>query len=290
MELQWSSNAKTELAFLPSHEAHYLVAAWRHEFFHIASVAARVTLALNGMADDASPETVARSHIKAPEEAAINKALENGLLEMPDEISTAFQSVTAAYDKLAFATELYSSFTGGRNKALLSLRSIKRLWQISCKHFLVILGHFETQELAEVSNFNSIAYSTPKIVMMRALLSAGIAGETLESARIDVSQPLLKSRWSLHRRRWDRSNVNLNCHVSSAGHSQSARMRNVSVGGALLEGIDCFARGLPIHIVTECSRKLDGDVVWAAEGKTGVQFRIPLFLSDPILSSYKGNH
>lgn len=289
MELNSSSDAyRNANALHFSDEELILVAAWRHEVFHIALTTAFATLSLNSMVDNSSPECAVLTEIMAPNEAAINRAITQGLLDMPLMLSDVFQSVGMAYEKLNLAIDLFSTFTCGRQDLFLTLGDVKNSWQSACQQFQVTIGRFEKRGLVEVPLQHTSEYSTPQIWILSKLLQAGMAGETIDSANIDLKQSLDVPTANNKRRRWDRRNIELGCLVSAVGHSQRAYMRNVSVGGALLDGIDCFARGVKILISTDGDRNFEASVVWATDGRTGVKFHIPLSISDPLLSNKTG--
>ena len=67
-----------------------------------------------------------------------------------------------------------------------------------------------------------------------------------------------------------------------------ATIRNISLGGALLDNMPALLRGTPLEITTEDSRALRASVMWARDGALGVKFDEQLLYNDPLIANAGG--
>jgi hypothetical protein len=288
MELATASTKPTaRLSFELNAEEQQLIGAWRHEFLHIAGLSAFVSMSLNGLPDDSPESAILLADLTLPDEAAIFRAIRQGLLAFPDCISPAFAAVAQTYETLQYSADLLTgepSILAKPNQTP-AYDFAKPAWQATCREFLDTLKVFENFGISDVKPENRPAYTTPQIWILTDLLKAAACGETVTSANIDLGGPRGSSLSGAERRRWDRRNINARCSVTCKGQTLRGQLVNISVGGALLEGFDTFARGAPVTVVTDSKRVFAATVAWATGGRTGIKFEVPISVADPLLGN-----
>jgi len=74
-----------------------LIKAWSHEFLHVAMMSAFVALGCNAMKRDQRARLLVEIDANLPEEAAIHRAIRQGLLTLPTRYAAAQVIVQYAY-------------------------------------------------------------------------------------------------------------------------------------------------------------------------------------------------
>jgi hypothetical protein len=64
---------------------------------------------------------------------------------------------------------------------------------------------------------------------------------------------------------------------------QPARLKDVSAGGVLIDGIGGLRRGMPVSFELISGHKYSGVVAWSADHKTGLRFSKQIPAGDPLL-------
>ncbi len=60
------------------------------------------------------------------------------------------------------------------------------------------------------------------------------------------------------------------------------RLRNISENGMMIETRAAVAPGEPIHVELRNARSLQGRIIWAKDGKAGVEFDAPIDVKDTV--------
>ncbi len=102
------------------------------------------------------------------------------------------------------------------------------------------------------------------------------------SAEPEICEPASRG---LLRRRWHRRQLNLDCMIEANGKCFGAAIRNISEGGALLDGTPAMLRGTKLRLTIPAGQEIEACVIWHAEGATGVKFDEQLQSDDPLLAT-----
>ncbi len=270
-----------------------LIEAWRHEFLHVAMMSAFVAMGCNAIGRETSEDSLGSIEANVPEEPAIYRAIRQGLLDIQPQYSPAMLAAQAAYDELSHAIDILKAARAqlsGRLSASAQEAAHTRLakaWQRACRLFLAAVEVFEQSGLLrEVqASKQSLQSQCPRRLMQ--LLRAASAGETLAASGLAQETSGALPDW-VQRRRWDRRNFNMKCRVAFKGRVHLATIRNISLGGALLDNMPALLRGTPLEITTEDSRALRASVMWARDGALGVKFDEQLLYNDPLIANAGG--
>lgn len=262
-----------------------LIEAWRHEFMHVAMMTAFVTMGCNTLAEHASLKGLAAVEINLPEEPAIYRAVSQGLLEMPRRYSAALLAAQSSYDYLGVAMDVFRLASeqqpgdGGVTPV-----GLANSWRAACREFLTALDVFDANGLLRVNAGSASALNSQCPRRLMQLLRAANAGETLASSGLGHAAGSALPDW-VQRRRWDRRNVNMKCMVSLRGGDRPAVVRNLSMGGALLDEVPALVRGARIIITLDAGRQLSGTVMWSRGATAGIKFESQLLYDDPLIDA-----
>jgi PilZ domain len=266
-----------------------LMEAWRHEFMHVAMMSAFVTMGCNVLAENGSLGGLAALQSNLPEEPAIYRAIRQGLLEVPARYTSALSSAQTAYDQLGsalpiFRAALMQAPLGPRVGSGLPAEDLAAAWRSTCQAFLSALTVLDASGLLRTRSPTGTSLSHQCPLRLMQLLRAASAGETLASSGLVADADSQLPDW-VQRRRWDRRNVNLKCTLAIRGGTIEAVIRNISMGGALLDGVPLLIRGSRAIVTTESGRTLEVSVMWSRERAAGVKFEQQLLYSDPLVVS-----
>ena len=275
-----------------------LIEAWRHEFLHVAMMSAFVTMRCNALGPNSGGDALELVESNVPEEPAVYRAIRQGLLDVQPMYSAALFAAQTAYEALTNAIGVLKSVraqSSGRLSAVVPGVSNARLaeaWRAASNAFLCAVEVFErTGLLPDVARADrSVKVQCPRRLMQ--LLRAAGAGETLEQSGLAPKSSALLPADTLpdwaQRRRWDRLHFNMKCSVAAKGSSCPATIRNISLGGALLDGAPTLARGSRIVISTGTGRRLAASVMWSRDSMLGVKFDDQLLHNDPLIETAGG--
>ena len=258
--------------------------AWGHEFLHIAMMSAFVAMGCNGLAQKGSAAGLAAIEGNIPDEPAVHRAIRQGLLELPEHLESLQGTTQRAYDALAAAIADFRHVQSAPAEQITrrTVESLAARWRETAGLLLLALEHFSKKRLLHPDGLsdNSLEQRCPKHI--RRLLGDAIAGSDLEGGVLaSVGQE--DARVHLPRRRWDRKNVQIPCQVDAKGQSCAATLRNISLGGALLDGVPFLMRGTPMRLTLSCGRVLEAVAMWSRDGSVGARFVQQLMIDDPLM-------
>jgi hypothetical protein len=264
-----------------------LVEAWRHEFLHVGMMTAFVTMSYVEAVRRGSESRLDEVEAQLPDEPAIDRAIRQGLFEIAPQFDTVLQAAKVAYDDLYAAMALFTAaqerarrdYCG--DKVLVWSTVVSELWRTASASFVKALGIFEHNGLLHLANSAHPRLGSQSPTRVVELLRAARAGQTLTSIGANA-MPRNSSDWG-QRRRWERRDFNMKCGVEVKGVYFSALIRNVSLGGALLDGVPELPRGTRISITAEGGRKLHAAVMWCRNKTAGVKFDVQLHFNDPLV-------
>jgi hypothetical protein len=263
-----------------------LIEAWRHEFLHVAMMTAFVTMHCAAARDNPTAAELAEIESTVPAEAAIDRAIRQGHLEISSRYAPALFAAQAAYDYLNTAV---TSLTAAASQARgtqpaappVAFVVVSQHWRVAARGFLQAMTVFDHNGLLHLNPASGSALSTQCPMRLTQLLRAACAGETLASSGIGAGSGALP-QW-VQRRRWDRRDVNLQCSVESKGTFFIAAIRNISFGGALLDGVLALPRGTGVTLSVTGGRRLAASVMWCHERVMGIKFDAELLPDDELV-------
>lgn len=263
-----------------------LAEAWSHEFLHVAMMSAFVTMGCNGLALRGSAAGMAAVEVNIPDEPAVNRAIRQGLLELPDGFETLNASAQRAYDSLERAITEFRAVQGARADLVTatSLARLASVWRETAELMLVALEHFSAKRLLpahEVINKDA-RHRCPTRV--RELLTEAMESRMLKASDRPPPPPTAQLPKWVQRRRWTRKSLDLDCRVEARGQSYTTTLRNISMGGALLGGLPFLMRGTPISLSLDNGRRLEATIMWARDSNAGIKFNSQLAFDDPLIS------
>jgi hypothetical protein len=91
-----------------------------------------------------------------------------------------------------------------------------------------------------------------------------------------------RSFWD-KRRRTPRRPVDLYAVVRYGSVIQPARVRDVSAGGLMLEGVGGLRQGTRCKVELVSGRAFEGDVAWSRDHQVGLRFKADIGMDDPLL-------
>lgn len=262
-----------------------LIEAWRHEFMHVAMMSAFVTMGCNALAENASLNGIAAVEINLPEEPALYRAISQGLLEMPRRYGAALMAAQIAYDHLGIALNVFQEALEHQQpeRPVIPV-GLANVWRAACREFLTALDVFDAYGLLRVDTQRGTTLKNQCPMRLMQLLRAANGGETLASSGTVHGSPEALPDW-VQRRRWDRRAVNIKCMIALRGGSKPAVIRNLSMGGALLDEVPALVRGARVVLTLETGRQLDAQVMWSRGATAGVKFDDQLLLDDPLIEN-----
>jgi hypothetical protein len=263
-----------------------LVEAWRHEFLHVAMMTAFVTMHCAAATINPSAAKLAEIESTVPAEAAIDRAIRQRHLEISSRYAPALFAAQAAYENLAVAVAALASAASqarGTDAPLLpaAFVAVSQHWRVTARAFLQAMTVFDHNGLLHLNPASGSAFNTQCPMRLMQLLRAASAGETLASSGIGAGSGQLP-QW-VQRRRWDRRDVNLQCSVESKGAFFLAAIRNISFGGALLDGVLALPRGTCLIITVPGGRRFDASVMWCRDRAMGIRFDPELLPDDELI-------
>lgn len=264
-----------------------LVEAWRHEFLHVAMMAAFVTMKSTAAGAKPSAEDLTAIDANLPAEPAIDRAIRHGHLEISSRYSPALFAAKAAYEQLESSVAAFSAFQSPQRNSLtsygppMSFVEVRETWRAAARLFLQAMTVFDHNGLLHLNPGSGSALNVQCPLRLMQLLRAASSGETLNSSGIGQSPGQLPD-W-VQRRRWDRRDVNMQCSVEAKGAFFIAAIRNISLGGALLDGVLALPRGTGVVITVARGRRLKASVMWTRDRSMGVKFDAQLMMHDPLL-------
>lgn len=263
-----------------------LLKAWSHEFLHVAMMSAFVSLGCNCMRREQTARLLPQIAGNIPDDPAVHRALRNGLLTMPTRYAAAQYVVQDAYAQVAAAKELFDDVDArseaGRFLTTSTLDELADAWQRAAQELNHALGLMDQSGLLQPHGDKITTLPTQGPDRVGQLLTVAISGETLASSGMQVSDKGEMPNWA-ERRRWERQESNMSCLVTVPGGRHAATIRNVSLGGALVDPMPQLARMTPITIETATGRLLSAKVMWSRDNAIGVKFDQQLQYNDPLI-------
>lgn len=266
-----------------------LVDAWRHEIMHVAMKSAFVTMGCNAMIADRCYSNFPAILGHLPEESSIHRAVSQGLLELPPHFRGALNSVQDAYEKLGAASAAFCSASAelqlNRDGSVFpaSITDLAHSWRSVCALFVDALSECHRVGAIELGGLENDALSGEWHRRLDSILRDAASGET--TARRGLAGPLGELPSCVQRRRWKRIEANIRATVVVGGSNFAATIRNISMGGALLQGLYGLRRGTMLLISTADRRSLRGTVAWASGASAGIKFDQALSHNDPLLAA-----
>lgn len=287
--IRLTSNVALKLPEVDGREQR-LIEALRHEFLHVAMMTAFVTMGCNAIGKTANDDVLASIEAHVPEEPAIFRAIRQGLLDVQAQYASAVFAAQGAYDALSNAIEALAEARAqhsGRLSAVAAGHAPPQLaahWRAACQAFLHALEVFEVNGLLRTLAQNSGSIVTQCPMRLRELLRLACRGETLEVPADPAQRGDALPEW-VQQRRWDRRQINMKCTLTVRGASYAASLRNISLGGALIDGVPVIPRGTQVVVTTDQGRSLKGSVMWARDKSIGVKFDEQLMHDDPLVDN-----
>jgi PilZ domain len=265
-----------------------LVAVWIHEFLHSALMSGLVSLDCNKLGTE-NLSLLREISTNAPYEKVVHRAIKSSQANASIMIGPAFFAADDVYEGTTHAIEVLldlktkvAQASNGLNLHL-TINALITSWRSVCGLYLNAFRVFDQAGL--LSDEHVLVFGTERVTRAKIaqVLRNAVSGKTTEDAGISVAQ--IDGKPWLPRRRWDRVAMNKSCLISSRGITLQAKLRNISLGGALIQDIDGLARGAPLSIIIDRDRHIPGFVVWVAERKAGIRFQEPLLPTDPLIES-----
>ena len=269
------------------HDQTRLVQAWRHEFLHVSMMAAFVTMACTAAAGQPEPRGLQSVEANLPDEPAIDRAIRHGLLAISSRYNPAFFAAQEAYLQCNHAVRLFKEILVIATldlEAQPSLAAYVRLadaWRATSRSCLVALEVFDHNGLLRQIPAPGTSLDSQCPLRLMQLLRAASAGETLASSGLEGRRGQLPA-W-VQRRRWGRQNIGLKCTIEIKGDCFDASIRNVSLGGALLDGMPPQPRGTRLVIAAQEGWMFHASVIWCRGESTGVKFDEQLPYNHPLI-------
>lgn len=263
-----------------------LLQAWSHEFLHVAMMSAFVSLGCNGMKRELRRGALDEIAGNLPDDPAIHRALRNGLLSVPTRYAATQYVVQDAYDQVAAATELFEDVaaksSAGRFLTPATHGELAEAWQRAAQELDHALNLMDKSGLLQPHGDAITTLQSQGPERIRQLLALAISGETLVSGGMQISDKGEMPNWA-ERRRWERQESNMSCVVTVLCERRAAIIRNVSLGGALVDNMPPVARMTPVTIETANGRVLSAKVMWSRDNSIGVKFDHQLQYNDPLI-------
>ena len=264
-----------------------LLKAWSHEFLHVAMMSAFVSLGCNTMKREQRGRLFSEIAGNIPDDPAVHRALRNGLLSLPTRYAAAQYIVQDAYSQVANASELFedveSKCAAGRFLTTTSLDELAAAWQRAAQELNLALTLMDKSGLLQHGD-TVTTHNNQGPERVGQLLALAISGETLSSGGMQVSDKGEMPNWA-ERRRWERQESNMSCIVTAHRDRRAAIIRNVSLGGALVDNMPPLARMTAVTIEMANGRVLTAKVMWSRDNSIGVKFDQQLQYNDPLIAS-----
>lgn len=265
-----------------------LLKAWSHEFLHVAMMSAFVSLGCNAMKREQRGRLFSEIAGHIPDDPAVHRALRNGLLTLPTRYAAAQYIVQDAYNQVANAKELFedveSKCAAGRFLTTPSLDELAAAWQRAAQELDLALTLMDKSGLLQSHGGVVTTHNNQGPERVGQLLALAISGETLTSGGMQVSDKGEMPNWA-ERRRWERQESNMSCIVIVPGERRAAIIRNVSLGGALVDNMPPLPRMTPVTIEMASGRVLTAKIMWSRDNSVGVKFDHQLQYNDPLVAS-----
>lgn len=267
-----------------------LPAVWGHELLHVAMMSAQVTLGCNKLALRESAAGMAVLDPNIPDEPAVHRAIEQDLLALPADMLALQETTQRAYEALSMAIANFRQLQSVPLASVVAedVQGLAARWREASELLLVAVEHFDAKGLLRSNQSTPYALDRRCPLHIRHLLLDAIAGKVSEGGTVSVTGSThrhghFRGRSSLQRRRWDRRSLQIPIRANVKGKSFQATLRNISIGGALIDGIPFMMRGTPMQLTLDNGRTLDAAIMWARDNTVGVKFMQQLMLDDPLL-------
>jgi hypothetical protein len=170
-------------------------------------------------------------------------------------------------------------------------------WRNTAELLLHALEDFGKNRLLDLESIYDNTFDTRCPRDVGQLLLDAIAGRKLEGGfspstpqrraqgGFAPAAPAKRRQYREKLRRWNRTNLNMPCQVDAKGQSIGATLRNISLGGALLDGLPFLLRGTPLSVTLPNGRVLEAIAMWARAGSLGVGFVEQLMFDDPLVEN-----
>jgi PilZ domain len=265
-----------------------LIEAWRHEFLHVAMMTAFVTMHSADARDNPTAAELEGIESTVPADPAIDRAVRQGHLEISSRYAPALFAAQSAYDNLYTATATLAVAAAQARGAATAVPPVafvvvRQHWRSTSRSFLQAMSVFDHNGLLHLNPDSGSALKTQCPMRLMQLLRAASAGETIVSSGVGAAAGQLPE-W-VQRRRWDRRDVNLQCSVDSKGGFFIASIRNISHGGALLDGVLALPRGTSLRLTVGGGRRLNASVMWHRDQTMGIKFDAELLPDDVLVKA-----
>lgn len=265
-----------------------LLKAWSHEFLHVAMMSAFVSLGCNAMQREQRARLLQETAANLPDSPAVHRALKNGLLTLPTRYAAAQYVVQDAYALVTAATEAFehaqAKVEAGLAVSATDLNNLAQSWKHAAQELSLALNLIEKSGMLNASEGGVTTLQSEGPERVGQLLAAAISGETLTSSGMRESDKGEMPDWA-ERRRWERKDSDMTCVVTVLGNSYDAIIRNVSLGGALVDNMPPLSRMTPVTITLDTSRILTAKVMWSRDNSIGVKFDHQLLYNDPLVAA-----
>lgn len=263
-----------------------LLTSWSHEFLHVAMMSAFVSLGCNCMKREQTLRLLPQIAGNIPDDPAVHRALRNGLLSMPTRYAAAQYVVQDAYTQVAAATMMFeaidASHDAGEVLSATAIIELAEAWQRAAQELDHALNLMDKSGLLQPHGDKITTLPIQGPDRISQLLAVAISGETLASGGMQVSEKGEMPNWA-ERRRWERQESNISCIVTVLCERRAAIVRNVSLGGALVDNMPTLARMTPVTIEIPNGRVLTAKVMWSRDNSIGVKFDTQLQYNDPLV-------
>lgn len=264
-----------------------LIKAWSHEFLHVAMMSAFVALGCNAMKRDQRTQMLIEIDANLPEEAAVDRAIRQGLLSLPIRYAASQFIIQDAYRLVASAVEAFEAirakFENAQPIKPVDLNDLAEIWQRAAQELNHALTIVDESGLLGAEKATSATLPLQGPERIGQLLKIAASGETMASSGMTGSAKGEMPNW-VERRRWERQDSDMACTVTAMGVRHEARIRNVSLGGALIDGIPQLQRLTPVTVVTETGRTLTAAVMWWRDESIGIKFDQQLLYNDAMIT------
>jgi PilZ domain len=265
-----------------------LIEAWRHEFLHVAMMTAFVTMHCADARANPTAAELEGIESTVPADPAIDRAIRQGHLEISSRFAPALFAAQSAYDNLntalaALAAAAAEARGTTATSTPIAFVAVNQHWRSTARSFLQAMSVFDHNGLLHLHPESGSALKTQCPMRLMQLLRAASAGETIVSSGVGAASGHLPE-W-VQRRRWDRRDVNLQCSVESKGGFFISSIRNLSQGGALLDGVLALPRGTPVTLTVAGGRRLEASVMWCRDQTMGIKFYSELMPDDVLVQT-----
>lgn len=253
---------------------------------HLAALqTAVVTSAVNALAHGHRLENAASLKdlmpaLPPPEKIRLSRRARETLGIRPGKLTPARDFFTAAHaaqqDLEVFCRD--AAQFGTEEAAFLDVAHLDVAWHNLSTSALVAVMALEE----DVRRCLPQRYTSNTPVLKKLLVEAARGGHPCVDAEGRIAQPDLPQR-----RAAIRPDVHLPCMLEHHGMTYQAMVKDISTGGAGLEGAPTLKPQTVVLIEFESGHCIAGLVVWSKGDRAGVKFDVPLKAGHPLLASPK---